>query len=73
MPAAKSWSDVSPAQKTRAVVGAVIQLALAAAAWTDLAKRPADEVNGPKPMWAGIILVNFIGPLAYFIFGRRRD
>ena len=73
MPAAKSWSDVSPAQKTRAVIGAVIQLALAAAAWTDLAKRPADEVNGPKPMWAGIILVNVIGPLAYFVFGRRRD
>ena len=26
MPAARSWSDLSPAQKTRAVVGGVIQL-----------------------------------------------
>ena len=73
MATAKRWSDFSPQQKTGAIISATIQLALATAAWTDLAKRPAEDVNGPKPMWAVIILVNFIGPLSYFVFGRRRD
>ncbi|GGI45174.1 hypothetical protein BCL57_000829 [Agromyces flavus] len=73
MATAKRWSDITPQQKSRAIISVIIQFALAAAAWTDLAKRPADDVNGPKPMWAVIILVNFVGPLAYFVFGRRRD
>ena len=72
MATAKRWSDITPQQKSRAITSVIIQFALAAAAWTDLAKRPADDVNGPKPMWAAIILVNFVGPLAYFAFGRRR-
>ena len=72
MATAKRWSDITPQQKSRAIISVVIQFALAAAAWTDLAKRPADDVNGPKPMWAAIILVNFVGPLAYFAVGRRR-
>jgi hypothetical protein len=70
---AKRWSDLTPRQQAGGIISAAIQLALAAAAWTDLAKRPAEDVNGPKPMWAVIILVNFIGPLSYFVFGRRRD
>ncbi|RWZ58243.1 PLDc_N domain-containing protein [Halobacillus fulvus] len=33
-----------------------------------------DETNGPKWMWALIILfINTLGPIAYFIFGRRGD
>jgi hypothetical protein len=48
-----------------------VQVALAAAAWTDLARRPADRVNGRKPVWAAVIALNFIGPLLYFSRGRR--
>ena len=73
MATAKRWSDYSPQQKSRAIVSVAIQLVLAGLAWTDLAKRPADDVNGPKPVWAIVIMVNFIGPVAYFLFGRRRD
>ncbi len=67
----RRWRDLTPAQK--AVVGtlASVQLSLAAAAWTDLAKRPAAQVNGPKALWAALIGVNFIGPLLYFRKGRR--
>jgi len=28
-------------------------------------------VNGPKPLWAAAIAVNFVGPLAYLRWGRR--
>jgi hypothetical protein len=69
----KRWSDLTPQQRAGGIVSAVIQLVLAAAAWRDLAKRTADQVRGPKPLWAALILVNFIGPLSYFAFGRRRD
>jgi hypothetical protein len=70
---AKRWGDLSPRQQVGGVISAVVQLVLAAAAWTDLAKRPADEIRGPKPMWAVLILINFVGPISYFAFGRRRD
>jgi hypothetical protein len=67
----RRWSDFSTRQKVGSLVAASVQLALAATAWTDLARRPADQVNGPKGLWAVIIAVNFIGPIAYFVIGRR--
>jgi hypothetical protein len=52
-------------------VAASVQLSLAAAAWADLATRPAEEVNGGKGRWALLIAVNWIGPFAWFRWGRR--
>jgi len=52
---------------------AAVQLALAGAAWADLARRPARAVRGPKWIWALVIAVNFIGPLWYFRWGRLPD
>ena len=72
MAKAKSWSDLSSQQKTWSLIAASVHFALAATAWTDLAKRPATQVRGPKALWAVIIAVNFIGPISYFIFGRLR-
>jgi len=69
---AQKWSDLSSRRQTGMVIGGLIQLALAATAWADLARRPADQVNGPKGLWAVLIAVNFIGPLSYFVFGRTR-
>ena len=67
----RRWTDLDPRQRRWVLVAGTVQLSLAAAAWTDLARRPAAEVNGPKGLWAGVISVNFIGPLAYFLRGRR--
>lgn len=67
----RRWSDLDPRQRKAVLVAAAVQLCLAAAAWTDLARRPAAEVNGPKGLWAALISVNFVGPLAYFLRGRR--
>ncbi|HUS93693.1 MAG TPA: PLD nuclease N-terminal domain-containing protein [Patescibacteria group bacterium] len=48
----------------------LIQLGLMIAALVDLIRRP--KVNGPKWMWVLIILiVNFIGPIIYFVVGRE--
>lgn len=49
----------------------VIQLILQIIAIVDLVRN--DEPRGPKPMWAIIIIVgSLLGPVAYFIFGRRQ-
>jgi hypothetical protein len=50
--------------------GGRCQVLLAAGAWWDLARRPADRVRGPKWLWAPVIAVNFAGPVLYFSCGR---
>ena len=49
---------------------AAVQLALAGYAWADLARRPHYLVRGPKPVWAAVIGINFVGPIVYLRFGR---
>ena len=69
--AKKQWSELTSGQRIAAIVAGCVQLSLAATAWADLARRPAEEVEGSKAMWAAIIAVNFVGPLAYFARGRK--
>ncbi|WP_225973208.1 PLD nuclease N-terminal domain-containing protein [Nesterenkonia natronophila] len=69
----QQWDNLSPSKQAGTMVLASIQLSLAVSAWADLAARPASQVNGRKGMWAVIIAVNFIGPIAYFLIGRRRS
>ncbi len=68
----KRWNDLSSRQRGSIVAGGVIQVLLAVAALVDLRRRPTDQVRGSKRLWAAATLVNFVGPLAYFVFGRRR-
>jgi hypothetical protein len=67
----KSWRDLSPWQRVSVFVLISIQISLLVAALTDLRRRPAAAVRGPKPLWAVLSFVNYVGPLAYFIFGRK--
>ncbi|MGO4600860.1 PLDc N-terminal domain-containing protein [Terrabacter sp. 2YAF2] len=69
--AKKKWSDLTSGQQAAIVVAGCVQVSLAAAAWADLARRPAEEVVGSKAKWAAVIAINFVGPLAYFARGRR--
>ena len=67
----KQWKDLSGAQRTRIVVQAAIQFALAAMALWDISHRPANKIKGSKRLWALAALVQPVGPIAYFLFGRR--
>ncbi|WP_404451451.1 PLD nuclease N-terminal domain-containing protein [Virgibacillus necropolis] len=50
----------------------VIQAILLIVALVDLVK--VNKTNGPKLLWVFIIiLVNILGPILYFVFGRRTD
>lgn len=66
------WSDLSTGQRTAVVGAGVLQLGLHLAALVDLRRRPAAQIRGSKRTWAVLSFVNFVGPLAYFAFGRRR-
>jgi len=68
----KRWSDMSRGQQAATVVGAVVQMTLLAAALWDISHRPAAGVNGSKRAWTAASFVNFVGPIAYFLFGRKR-
>ena len=69
---ARGWGELTPGQQTAVLTVGSVQLSLAATAWTDLARRPAAQVDGSKSWWALVIAINLIGPLAYFRWGRRR-
>ena len=53
------------------VVLATVQVGLLIAAERDIQQRPAALIRGPKSRWRLLCLINFLGPLSYFMFGRR--
>ena len=71
MASKKRWSDLTPTQQRLIIVSAAVELALTATALVDLARRPADQVRGPKPLWVLGCLVQPVGPLAYLALGKR--
>ncbi len=67
----KQWSDLTPLQQRLVIVGGVVELVLTTVASRDLARRPHEEVRGPKMLWATAFAVQPVGPLAYLALGRR--
>ncbi|WP_305094350.1 PLD nuclease N-terminal domain-containing protein [Prescottella sp. R16] len=70
--AAKKWAELSTVQRAGLAALGSMQVVLAVSAWADLARRPRNRVNGSKGKWAAIIAVNFVGPLSYFRWGRKK-
>jgi Phospholipase_D-nuclease N-terminal len=54
------------------VLGATAELVMTTIALRDLARRPANQVRGWKPFWMVAFVVQPIGPVVYFLVGRRR-
>jgi hypothetical protein len=67
------WEDLPDGQRRAIVAAAVVQIGLMLAALIDLRRRPAAQIRGPKRAWVAASLVNFIGPLSYFAYGRKRS
>lgn len=68
----KTWKEMSPASKAGTIAVGVAQVALLLAAQRDISQRPAALINGPKMAWRAASFINFIGPMGYFVFGRKR-
>ena len=76
MRARKKWNDLEPRTRRLIVVAGVIEGVLKIAALVDLARRPSNQVRGPKAAWAAAVsLIGSLGavPIAYFAWGRRRS
>ncbi len=69
--AKRRWSDLSTGQQAAMIVLGAMQISLLVAALWDLAHRAPDEVRGDRRMWAGLVFINWVGPIAYFAIGRR--
>ena len=68
----RKFQDLPPGGKIAVAFAAIAELTLMVVALRDLYKRPAEQVKGPKPAWAAASMINFLGPIAYFAFGRRK-
>jgi hypothetical protein len=68
----KRWQDLSTGQRRGIVFSSVVQFALLSAALVDIWRRPEEKIRGSKRLWALAAFVNFVGPIAYFAFGRKR-
>jgi hypothetical protein len=73
----KKWDELSPQGKTRVILSAtlqvisgIVQLALLISALADIRRRPPEQIRGKKWAWVLISFINYIGPIAYFLFGR---
>jgi hypothetical protein len=51
---------------------AVLHLGITALTWSDLRRRPATSVRGPKALWRALSALNTSGSVAYFLLGRVR-
>jgi hypothetical protein len=67
----KRWADLPLCKRIGIIIGGAVQFGLLAAGLWDLAHRKADEVRGDRRFWAGFMFFNWIGPLAYFAYGRK--
>ena len=74
LPRRLPWRERTTEQRLRMILQAGIQLGLLVAALYDLRRRPADQIRGPKRIWALVCAMNYLGlgPIAYFLIGRRR-
>jgi hypothetical protein len=68
----RRWSDLTDGQRVAVIALGGVEVVLTAVALTDLSRRPAAQVRGPKTLWALAAFVQPLGPVAYLLGGRRR-
>jgi hypothetical protein len=66
------WNGLSQRQRALWFGAAAGELSLKIAALIDIRRRPAAQIRGPKALWRLAMVVNLIGPVSYFAFGRRQ-
>ncbi len=64
------WNSLAPGFRTALVALAAVEASLLLAAQVDITRRPAKAIAGSKGAWRVISLLELVGPIAYFVFGR---
>jgi len=65
------WAGLTPAQRAAFVGLASLEIILTTRTWVDLAKRPKNEIRGPKAVWLLVSFIQPIGPITYLSVGRK--
>ncbi len=68
----KRWADLSAPQRIGVIIAATIQFCLLVGGLWDLWHQKPEDVRGDRRFWTGFMFVNWIGPIAYFAYGRRK-
>lgn len=71
MAAKKRWSEMSKGRRGALIAVGAVQLALQLAALRDISQRTPDQINGSKRVWVAASFLNFAGPIAWFMRGRK--
>jgi len=71
--AQRKWSELSDRQRALLLAAAGAELSLKIAALIDIKRRPAAQIRGPKALWRAAMAVNLLGPVSYFVIGRKRS
>jgi hypothetical protein len=69
----QDWQGFNLTQQRLFALAGVLDILLLIAALFDLSRRSPEEVNGNKTIWTLAVFVDFLGPGAYFLFGRKRN
>lgn len=70
----RRWKGLSRGRRRLIVIMALFDASMKTAALVDLRSRPAEQIRGPRLVWAvALVLINSAGalPAAYFVLGRR--
>ena len=67
----KRWKDLPLWQKASTILAMIIQVSLLGAALLDIRHRPAEQIRGSKVLWTALAFVNYVGPIGYFLVGRK--
>lgn len=68
----KQWTDLSTQTRLSISLTSLVQVALLIAALVDIRRRPAEQIKGSKKLWTLLAFINFVGPISYFVLGRKR-
>ncbi len=70
--AKKQWTDLATWQQALIVIWGIVEIGLLVAGLVDIVPRSPERINGSKRGWTAALFINFFGPIAYFVFGRKR-
>ncbi|MEJ5996766.1 PLDc N-terminal domain-containing protein [Corynebacterium sp. H130] len=66
------WSDLDQSAKNWIIGMGIYEVLEKLVAWHFIYHTPKEKTRGSKWMWFALSFVNFVGPLSYAIFGRKR-
>jgi hypothetical protein len=64
---------LSAMKAVRSIVQGAINIGLMIWTVRDIRQRSDDELNGKRNVWLLAAFAPPVGPIAYFLFGRKRD